>query len=106
MSSKKKPVQSGTLQKPYSDEVKEKARACGRVSFPVLDTCRMMGISIDDFSASKELMDIYRKAQLETSLEIRTKLLESIEKIPDAKTIKLFVEQFLGSVLPDPDEEA
>lgn len=91
--------------KKYSDDVIEKTRSCGRVSFPVLDTCRMLRISIDDFSASKELMDTYRNAQLETALEIRTRLLESIEKYPDTKTIKLFVEQFLGTVLPDPDEE-
>ena len=101
----KKSEKTGSNPKPYSEEVKEKARACGRVSFPVLDTCRTMGISIDEFSASKELMDAYRTAQLETALEIRTKLLESIEKYPDPKLVKLFVERFLGTVLPDPDEE-
>lgn len=102
---KKKPVQSGTPREPYSEAILERIRQCGKVSLPVLDACRLAGISIDDFSASKELMDAYRTAQMETALEIRTKLLESIEKYPDPKLVKLYVEKFLGTVLPDPDEE-
>lgn len=100
----KKPVQSGTPQKLYSEAVLERIRQCGKVSLPLLDTCRLAGISIDDFSGSKELMNTYRSAQIETSLEIRTKLLEGIEKYPDPKLVKLYVEKFLGEVLPDPDE--
>ena len=96
--SKKAPAQVPV----FTEEQRELVRQCGAVSFPVLDMCRLLGVSIDAFSASDELMDIYRNAQLATGLEIRLRLLASIKSTGDVKVVKLFLEQFAGAILPDP----
>lgn len=87
-----------------SDEMKEKVRMCGSVNFPLLDMVKMLGISVDDFSASDELMDIYRNAQLETALTVRLKLLGNLVETGDVKTAKLFLEQFSANIIPDPKD--
>lgn len=85
-------------------EVEERVRQCGSVNYPLLDMCKMLHCSIDDFSGSEKLMDVYRTAQLETALTIRLKLLSDLVETGDVKTAKIFLDNFSGQILPDPKD--
>ena len=86
-------------QRRYSEDVKTVIEEAGKTCFPVEDACSLAGITLEDFADSEELQGIYRTAQLQTLLTIRSKLVDEACK-GDVKSIRLFLDSFQTQVLP------
>ena len=79
--------------------VKSVIEEAGKTCFPVDDACTLAGITLEAFAQSDELQNIYRTAQLQTLLTIRSKLVDEACK-GDTKSIRLFLDSFQTQVLP------
>ena len=86
-------------QRRYSEDVKTVFEEAGKTCFPVDDACSLAGITLEAFADSDELQGIYRTAQLQTLLTIRSKLVDEACK-GDVKSIRLFLDSFQTQVLP------
>lgn len=86
-------------QRRYSEDVKTVFEEAGKTCFPIGDACSLAGITLEDFADSDELQGIYRTAQLQTLLTIRSKLVDEACK-GDVKSIRLFLDSFQTQVLP------
>ena len=86
-------------QRRYGEDVKTVFEEAGKTCFPVDDACTLAGITLEDFAESEELQGIYRTAQLQTLLAIRSKLVAEACK-GDVKSIRLFLASFQSAVLP------
>ena len=86
-------------QRRYSEDVKTVFEEAGKTCFPVEDACSLAGITLEAFADSDELQSVYRTAQLQTLLTIRSKLVDSA-CMGDVKSIRLFLDSFQSAVLP------
>ena len=86
-------------QRRYSEDVKTVFEEAGKTCFPIDDACTLAGITLEDFADSEELQSVYRTAQLQTLLTIRSKLVDEACK-GDVKSIRLFLDSFQTQVLP------
>ena len=86
-------------QRRYGEDVKTVFAEAGKTCFPVEDACSLAGITLEDFADSDELQGIYRTAQLQTLLTIRSKLVDEACK-GDVRSIRLFLDSFQTQVLP------
>ena len=86
-------------QRRYSEDVKTVFEEAGKTCFPVEDACSLAGITLEAFADSDELQSVYRTAQLQTLLTIRSKLVDSA-CMGDVKSIRLFLDSFQTAVLP------
>ena len=86
-------------QRRYSEDVKTVFEEAGKTCFPVEDACSLAGITLEAFEDSDELQSVYRTAQLQTLLTIRSKLVDSA-CMGDVKSIRLFLDSFQSAVLP------
>ena len=86
-------------QRRYGEDVKSVIEEAGKTCFPVDDACTLAGITLEDFADSEELQSVYRTAQLQTLLAIRSKLVDEACK-GDVKSIRLFLDSFQTQVLP------
>ena len=86
-------------QRRYDETVKTVFQEAGKTCFPINDACSLAGITLEAFADSEELQGIYRTAQLQTLLTIRSKLVDEACK-GDVKSIRLFLDSFQSQVLP------
>ena len=86
-------------QKKNDKSVKSVIEEAGKTCFPINDACTLAGITLEAFAQSDELQNIYRMAQLQTLLTIRSKLVDEACK-GDTKSIRLFLDSFQTQVLP------
>ena len=86
-------------QRRYDENVKTVFAEAGKTCFPIDDACSLAGITLEAFADSDELQGIYRTAQLQTLLTIRSKLVDEAIK-GDVKSIRLFIDSFQTQVLP------
>ena len=86
-------------QRRFGEDVKTVFAEAGKTCFPVEDACSLAGITLEAFADSDELQGIYRTAQLQTLLAIRSKLVDEA-KNGDVKSIRLFLDSFQTQVLP------
>ena len=86
-------------QRRYGEDVKTVFQEAGKTCFPINDACSLAGITLEAFADSEELQGIYRTAQLQTLLTIRSRLVDEAIK-GDVKSIRLFIDSFQTAVLP------
>ena len=86
-------------QRRFGEDVKTVFAEAGKTCFPINDACSLAGITLEAFADSDELQGIYRTAQLQTLLTIRSKLVDEA-KNGDVKSIRLFLDSFQTQVLP------
>ena len=86
-------------QRRFDETVKTVFEEAGKTCFPINDACSLAGVTLEDFADSEELQGIYRTAQLQTLLTIRSKLVDEACK-GDVKSIRLFLDSFQTQVLP------
>ena len=86
-------------QRRFGEDVKTVFAEAGKTCFPINDACSLAGITLEAFADSDELQGIYRTAQLQTLLTIRSKLVDEA-KNGDVKSIRLFLDSFQSQVLP------
>ena len=86
-------------QRRYGEDVKTVFEEAGKTCFPVEDACSLAGITLEAFADSVELQSVYRTAQLQTLLTIRSRLVDEACK-GDVKSIRLFLDSFQTQVLP------
>ena len=86
-------------QRRYGEDVKTVFQEAGKTCFPIDDACSLAGITLEAFADSNELQSVYRTAQLQTLLTIRSKLVDEAIK-GDVKSIRLFLDSFQTQVLP------
>ena len=86
-------------QRRYDESVKTVFAEAGKTCFPINDACSLAGITLEAFADSDELQSVYRTAQLQTLLTIRSKLVDEACK-GDVKSIRLFLDSFQTQVLP------
>ena len=90
-------------QRRFGEDVKTVFAEAGKTCFPINDACSLAGITLEAFADSDELQGIYRTAQLQTLLTIRSKLVDEACK-GDVKSIRLLLDSFQSQVLPRLDD--
>ena len=86
-------------QRRFGEAVKTVFAEAGKTCFPITDACSLAGITLEAYDDSDELQGIYRTAQLQSLLTIRSKLVDEACK-GDVKSIRLFLDSFQTQVLP------